>query len=207
MVKVKICGLTNLQDALAAADLGADYLGFILYPKSPRYLPPEEAKEILEKLPKGVKKVAVVVNEEPQFLAHLLESGFDLVQLHGDETPQILDDLPREKVIKVFRVRDNFDPSLLEGWEGVYAYLLDTYKKGAYGGTGQTFNWEIAKKLVQRGLKIFLSGGLNPNNVERAVCKVSPYAVDVSSGVEAAKGKKDLKKLREFIERAKNSKC
>ena len=207
MVKVKICGLTNLEDALAAADFGADYLGFILYPKSPRYLPPERAKEILEKLPKGVKKVAVVVNEKPQVLAQLLEIGFDLVQLHGDETPQILEYLPREKVIKVFRVRDNFDPSLLEGWEGVYAYLLDTYKKGSYGGTGETFNWEIAKNLVQRGLKIFLSGGLNPNNVEKAVCNVRPYAVDVSSGVEAAKGKKDFKKLRGFIERAKNSKC
>ena len=209
MVKVKICGLTDLEDAAEAAKAGADYLGFILYPKSPRYIPLEKAAEIIGNLPAGVdvKKVAVVVNEPPERLIELFDYGFDLIQLHGDETPDILDYLPPEQVIKVFRVKDSFDPNLLKGWEGVYGFLLDTYKKGAYGGTGETFNWSIAKKLVEEGHKIFLSGGLNPENVQRAVCDVKPYAVDVSSGVELQKGKKDLKKLREFVKRAKSSEC
>ena len=209
MVKVKICGLTDLEDAAEAVKAGADYLGFILYPKSPRYVPPEKAAEIIGNLPAeaNVKKVAVVVNFPPERLIELFDYGFDLIQLHGDETPDILDYLPPEQVIKVFRVKDSFDPALLKQWEGVYGFLLDTYKKGVYGGTGETFNWDIAKKLVEEGHKIFLSGGLNPENVREAVCEVRPYAVDVSSGVELTKGKKDLKKLKEFIKRAKSSEC
>ncbi len=206
-VKVKICGLTNLEDAKAAASYGADYLGFIFYPKSPRYVPPERAASILKNLPKGVKKVAVVVNAEAEFLKQLLDIGFDLLQLHGEETPEILKFLPKERVIKVFRVRDKFDRSLLEGWEGVYAFLLDTYKKGTYGGTGETFNWNLARELVEGGHRIFLSGGLNPENVAEAIKRVCPYAVDVSSGVEASKGKKDPKKLELFIKRAKETGC
>ena len=207
MVKVKICGLTNLEDAFASVNFGADYLGFILYPKSPRYISPERAYEILKKIPEGVKKVAVVVNGEPQFLKELLNTGFDFVQLHGDEKPEILKALHPERVIKVFRIGKDLNFEQLKGWEGVFAFLLDTYKRGVYGGTGETFNWDIAEEFVKRGYRIFLSGGLNPDNVERAVCKVKPYAVDVSSGVELKKGKKDLEKLRKFIERAKNSNC
>jgi len=204
MVKVKICGLTNLEDAKAAGDLGADYLGFIFYPPSPRYIFPEGAFEILKELPSSVKKVAVVVNADYELLKKLLNGGFDLIQLHGDETPEILKKIPASRVIKVFRVRDNFDKNLLKGWENTYAFLLDTYKKGTYGGTGETFNWDIAKRLVEEGFKIFLSGGLTPQNVKRAIEKVKPYAVDVSSGVEAYKGKKDLNKLREFVSLAKS---
>ena len=209
MVKVKICGITNLEDAAEAVKAGADYLGFILYPKSPRYVNLQKVADIIGNLPEGekVKKVAVVVNEPPERLIELFDYGFDFIQLHGDETPDILNYLPPEQVIKVFRVRDKFDPNLLREWEGVYAFLLDTYKKGTYGGTGETFDWNIAKDLVKEGYRIFLSGGLNPENVQRAVCEVKPYAVDVSSGVELQKGKKDLKKLKEFVERAKSSKC
>ncbi len=209
MVRVKICGITNLEDAAEAVKAGADYLGFILYPKSPRYVKPEKVADIIGNLPEGerVKKVAVVVNEPPERLIELFDYGFDLIQLHGDETPEVLNFLPPEQVIKVFRVRDSFDPNLLKEWEGVYAFLLDTYKRGAYGGTGETFDWNIAKDLVGKGYRIFLSGGLNPENVREAVCEVKPYAVDVSSGIELQKGKKDLKKLKEFIERAKSSKC
>jgi phosphoribosylanthranilate isomerase len=207
MTKVKICGITNLEDALEAVKGGADYIGFILYPKSPRYVTPEKAADIISHLPEGVKKVAVVVNEPVERLIELLDYGFDLIQLHGDETPDVIEILPPEQVIKVFRVKDDFDKNLLKDWEGTYAFLLDTYKKGTYGGTGETFNWNIAKQLVEDGYKIFLSGGLNPENVQRAICEVKPYAVDVSSGVELKKGKKDLKKLKEFIERAKNVKC
>lgn len=209
MVKVKICGITNLEDAAEAVKAGADYLGFILYPKSPRFVKAEKVADIIGNLPEGekVKKVAVVVNEPPERLVELFDYGFDLIQLHGDETPEVLNYLPPEQVIKVFRVGENFNPDLLKEWEGVYGFLLDTYKKGLYGGTGETFDWNIAKELVERGYKVFLSGGLNPENVQRAVCEVKPYAVDVSSGVELQKGKKDLKKLKEFIKRAKDSEC
>ena len=203
MVKVKICGITNVEDAVAAVEAGADYLGFIFFPPSPRNVKLDTVREIFKNLPKGVKNVAVTVNAEVDFLKKLLEEGFDLLQLHGDENPSILKDLPKERVIKVFRVRDSFNEENLKGWEGIYAYLLDTYKKGTYGGTGETFNWDIARRLVEKGLKIFLSGGLKPENVARAVEIVKPYAVDVSSGVEAYPGKKDLKKVEEFIKKAK----
>jgi phosphoribosylanthranilate isomerase len=203
MVKVKICGLTNFEDALKAAELGADYLGFIFFPKSPRNIEPEKAEKILKELPKSIKKVAVTVNADIDFLKHLLDIGFDLLQLHGDESPEILNYLPEEKVIKVFRIKDSFNEELLKDWKGIYAFLLDTYKKGTYGGTGETFNWDIAKRLVEKGYRIFLSGGLKPENVKRAVEYVKPYAVDVSSGVEAYPGKKDWKKLEKFIKEAK----
>jgi len=203
MVKVKICGITNLEDAVEAVKAGADYLGFVLYPQSPRYIPPEKVGEIVGNLPKKVPIVAVVVNESPERLIELFDLGFDYIQLHGDESPDILNYLPPSQVIKAFRVKERLDEELLKPWEGVHAFLLDTYKRGAYGGTGETFDWEVAKGLTQKGYKIFLSGGLNPQNVEEAVLSVRPYAVDVSSGVELTKGKKDLKKLKEFITRAK----
>jgi len=126
--------------------------------------------------------------------------------LHGDETPDILNYLPKERIIKVFRVGEQFNnEEVLKDWKGIYAYLLDTYKKGTYGGTGETFNWDIAKHLVDKGFKIFLSGGLNPDNVKKAVAYVKPYAVDVSSGVEDKPGKKDWDKLKNFIIKAKGS--
>ncbi|HID78959.1 MAG TPA: phosphoribosylanthranilate isomerase [Aquifex aeolicus] len=203
MVKVKVCGITNLKDAIEAVKAGADYLGFVLYPKSPRYIKPEKVGEIVGNLPKKVPTVAVVVNGSPEKLIELFDLGFDYIQLHGDEGPEILNYLPPSQVIKAFRVKDSLSEELLKPWEGVFAFLLDTYKRGVYGGTGETFNWEVAKGLPQKGYKIFLSGGLNPENVEEAISSVRPYAVDVSSGVELTKGKKDLKKLKEFILRAK----
>jgi phosphoribosylanthranilate isomerase len=203
-VKVKICGLTTLWDARRSAELGADYLGFVLYPKSPRFILPERAFEIISELPEEVKKVAVVVNADADMVNSLLEGGFDLVQLHGDEKPEILKKVPASRVIKVFRISDAPPPEEeLRRWEGVYAFLLDTYKKGQYGGTGETFDWEAAATLSRKGYKIFLSGGLTPENVTEAVRRVKPYAVDVSSGVELTKGKKDLEKVKRFIENAK----
>ncbi len=205
-VKVKICGITTLWDAKRCAELGADFLGFILYPKSPRFVLPEKAFSIIKELSPDVKKVAVVVNAERELVKSLLENGFDLVQLHGDETPEILEEIPPKRIIKVFRVKDKVpSEEELKRWKGVFAFLLDTYKKDVYGGTGETFNWEIARELVERGYRIFLSGGLNPDNVAEAVRKVKPYAVDVSSGVELVVGKKDPAKVKLFIERAKNA--
>jgi len=204
-VKVKICGLTSLWDALKSAEYGADYLGFVFYPKSPRFILPEKAFDIIRQLPKGVKTVAVVVNVDIDFIKSLLDHGFDLVQLHGDETPEILEEIPAKRVIKAFRVKDSLPEEEMKMWKGVYAFLLDTYKKGVYGGTGETFNWDIAKEAVDKGYKIFLSGGLTPENVAQAVRYVKPYAVDVSGGVELVKGKKDLEKVKKFIENAKRA--
>ncbi len=158
MVKVKICGITNLEDAMEAVKAGADYLGFILYPKSPRYVKPEKVGEIISNLPKRVPTVAVVVNESPERLTEFFGLGFDYIQLHGDESPEILNYLPPSQVIKVFRVKDGLSEELLKPWEGVYAFLLDTYKKGVYGGTGETFNWEVAKELTQRVTKYSFRG-------------------------------------------------
>jgi len=202
MVKVKICGIRDPKTAEEVAKLGADYVGVVLYPKSPRYAPPTARREVLKALEgTGVKKVAVVVRESPAFLEELLEEGFDFIQLHGDESPEEVSSLPRERLIKAFRVKEEV-PSA-EGWEGVHAFLLDAYSKEAYGGTGKGFRWELARAFGEKGLPFFLSGGLTPEKVEEAVRKVRPYGVDVSSGVEREKGVKDLSKVKEFIKRAK----
>ena len=202
MVKVKICGLTNTEDALHAVKSGADYIGVITYPKSPRFTPKEKRIEIIKAL-EGypVKKVAVVVNEGYEFLKELLDEGFDLIQFHGDEDIALGKKVGLERVIKVFRIKEKMP--LVGEWKDSHALLLDTYSDKAYGGTGKTFNWDIAKKLVEQGYRIFLSGGLNPENVKKAVEYVKPYGVDVSSGVEKNKGKKDKEKVKKFIKIAK----
>ncbi|HID66427.1 MAG TPA: phosphoribosylanthranilate isomerase [Aquificaceae bacterium] len=205
MVKVKICGITSPEDALFSANTGADYIGLITYKKSPRYVSKEKRLEILNAVKKYfVRKVAVVVNESYEFIRELLDEGFDLIQLHGDENISLAKKVGMERVIKVFRVKDTV-PSVGE-WKKAYAILLDTYSKNLYGGTGKTFNWEIASKLVEEGYKIFLSGGLRPENVEKAIRQVKPYAVDVSSGVEREKGKKDYRKVEEFVKTVKSLK-
>ena len=202
MVKVKICGITNPEDALLCVKEGADYIGVITYPKSPRYTPKERRREIIKALEGfNVKKVAVVVNEPYEFLRELLEEGFDLIQLHGEEGLELGKRIGMNRTIKVFRVKDEV-PHIGE-WERAHAVLLDTFSKEAYGGTGKTFNWEIAKKLVEEGYRVFLSGGLKPENVREGVEFVKPYGVDVSSGVEKEKGKKDPQKVREFVKNAK----
>ena len=202
MAKVKICGIRRVEDALKAVEKGADYVGVITYPKSPRYASEEERRKILNALEgKNVKKVAVVVNEDYEFIKKLLDEGFDLIQLHGDEDISLGKRIGLKRVIKVFRVESEA-PEVGE-WEKAYAILLDKYSKKAYGGTGKTFDWKVAKALVEEGYKVFLSGGLNPENVEKAIKEVKPYAVDVSSGVEKEKGVKDHKKIEEFIKKAK----
>jgi phosphoribosylanthranilate isomerase len=201
MVKVKICGITNLEDALAAADYGADALGFVFYEKSPRNITPQRAKDIITKLPPFITTVGVFVNEKPKKIKEIMEfGGINILQLHGDEPPE--DCKIWHRVIKAFRVRDFNDLHPLEEYK-VSAYLFDTYSPEAYGGTGQIFNWDIAVDAKRFG-RIILSGGLNVENVEKAILYVRPYAVDVSTGIEAEKGKKDLKKMKEFIKKAKS---
>lgn len=200
MVRIKICGITNIEDALAAVDYGADALGFVFFDKSPRAVTPDTAKEIVSLLPPFVATVGVFVNEPGARIEETMGyTGVNIVQLHGDEPPEACSSWPR--VIKALRVRDFTDLKPLEAYRAT-AFLLDTYSPEQFGGTGQTFNWDIAVEAKRYG-KIILSGGLTPDNIEKALRRVRPYAVDVSSGIEERKGKKDLKKMRAFIETAK----
>ncbi len=206
MVKVKVCGITNLYDALNAVDLGADALGFILYCKSKRYVEPKTVRFITKKLPPFVTKVGVFVNEDRNVVLEVLSyCGLDFAQLHGDESPDDCRYIGKDRVIKVFRIKGEEDIKSVEDYSDcVRAVLLDTYSESEYGGTGKTFNWEIAKEIVNRyDVPVILSGGLNPDNVEDAIRFVCPFAVDVSSGVEEEPGKKDLLKVKGFISRAK----
>ncbi len=201
MVKVKICGITNAEDALSAVDYGADVLGFVFFKKSPRYIAPEKAREIISYLPPFITTVGVFVNETPEAMQEIMGlAGIDIPQMHGDEPPETCASWRR--VIKAIRVSNLTDLNPLQVFR-VSAFLLDTYSPEQFGGTGQTFNWDIAVEAKRFG-KIILSGGLNPENVEKAIQWVRPYAVDVSSGIEERKGKKNLKKMKRFIEKAKS---
>lgn len=202
MVKVKVCGLKRPEDVRTAVEAGADYLGFILYPKSPRFVEQSSLRELL-RAGENIPKVAVMVNPSREEILKALDTGFDLVQLHGEERPEDLKGVPVDKVIKAFRVRNSI-PEDIEDWRNSYAILLDTYSEGSYGGTGRTFNWDIAREVVRRGFRVFLAGGLNPENVKKAVKKVRPYCVDVSSGVEISPGVKDKMKVIKFVKEAKH---
>jgi len=199
---VKICGITNLEDALAAAQAGADFLGFIFYPRSPRYLEPEKVREIVsqvraQRLGPIPKFVGVFVNQAPETVARLLEfCGLDYAQLHGDEEPADGVVLGRERVIKAVRVRSAADVSALGRWPAAL-YLLDTYSQQP-GGTGQTFDWKLAEFASSYGA-IILAGGLTPENVAEAIRQVRPFGVDVSTGVESTPGRKDHDRLKQFI--------
>jgi phosphoribosylanthranilate isomerase len=203
MVRVKICGITNLIDARLAVDLGAHALGFIFYPKSPRVVRPDAAREIIDNLPPFVMTVGVFVDEEAETVRGIAEiTGLDWVQLHGKESPEYCCELKR-RVIKGFRIKDAGSLSLLPAYQGsVQAFLLDTYKAGTKGGTGETFDWALARQAGKLG-PIILAGGLTPANVAQAIHAAKPAAVDVASGVEAMPGKKDPERLREFFKAIK----
>ena len=201
MVKVKICGITNVDDALAASDLGVDALGFVFYRESPRHVSPDQAREIIRRLPSFITTVGVFVDmPQGEMEAIMRHASLDVAQLHGHELPEACE-LAR-RVIKAIRVKELSDLEPLKHYR-VSAFLLDTYTQEFFGGTGQIFNWDIALDAKQYG-KIIVAGGLNPDNVAKAVQWVRPYGVDVSSGVEEKKGKKDHRKMGLFIERAKS---
>jgi len=203
MVKIKICGITNLRDALLAAELGADALGFIFASSSPRGVNPQAAKEIIAQLPPFVSAVGVFVNQAEDYIQQMRRfCALDVVQLHGDESPDFCRRLGG-RVIKVIRVKDTASLSRMKDYT-VSAFLLDTYQAGKPGGTGKTFDWQLAFAAKQYG-RIILSGGLNPENVREAVKQVQSYAVDVASWVESAPGQKDPRRLQEFIERVRMS--
>uniref|UniRef100_A0A7V4N3N7 N-(5'-phosphoribosyl)anthranilate isomerase n=1 Tax=Thermodesulfobacterium geofontis TaxID=1295609 RepID=A0A7V4N3N7_9BACT len=206
MVKIKICGLKEEEDIKFLNDFPLDYMGFIMYPKSPRYVN-NKLKELLS-LVKKAKKVVVFVNPSYEEVKKALDLGVDFIQLHGEETLQFGKKIGLKRVIKAFKVKDNIlDFKELSLWENAYAILLDTYVKDIPGGTGKTFNWEIAKKVVSLGYKVFLAGGINPNNVLSAIRKVSPYAIDIAGGVELYPGKKDPEKIKRLFNSLKIISC
>jgi phosphoribosylanthranilate isomerase len=201
---VKICGITNVADALAAAGSGADALGLMFYEGSPRHVTMKAAAEIAQKLPPFVIKVGVFVNApEDAVLRAIGECGLNIAQFHGDETPEYCAQFP-VMTIKAFRVRDAESLKALEDYQ-TDAFLLDAHTPVKLGGTGMSFNWDLAIEAQKLGRPIFLAGGLTPENVAEAVRRVRPYAVDVSSGVEASPGKKDHQKLAAFIKAAKGA--
>jgi phosphoribosylanthranilate isomerase len=196
---VKICGVTRLDDALAAVRLGADALGFNFWPRSKRYVPPAEARAIVRRLPPLVTAVGVFVDPTRDEVLRAVETaGVVMAQLHGDETPEFCASLPLP-VLKAIRVVDARSVASLASYE-VRGFLLDTPSAG-YGGSGQIFDWSLVAD-VARELRVVLAGGLGPDNVAAAVRTVRPWAVDVASGVESAPGVKDEEKMRRFLEAA-----
>ncbi|HYH87191.1 MAG TPA: phosphoribosylanthranilate isomerase [Pyrinomonadaceae bacterium] len=200
MTLVKICGITNAEDALAAVEAGAGLLGFNFYAKSPRYVSPMDARRIVERLPEGVKGVGVLVNEDAEAVERIAsEAGITTVQLHGDETPEFCSNLRGLSVIKALRVGKDFRVEDTSKFE-TDAVLLDAYVKNFRGGTGHTFDWSIARRTREVVLRLYLAGGLSAENVAEAVKSVRPYAVDVCSGVETAPGRKSFQLMRRFVE-------
>ena len=197
-VKVKVCGVRSFEEAEASLDAGADVLGFNFWPSSPRYIAPHAAREVISKLSPVVSTVGVFVNDVAD---RITEIAFDLkltaVQLHGDESPEFCTALGSIKTIKAIRVGQDFDLNIIKRYP-VSMVLLDSHIKGSYGGTGQRFDWRIAIE-AKRFAPIILAGGLNTENVWDAITHVRPAAIDVCSGVEAERGRKDLAKLRRFM--------
>lgn len=201
MTRVKVCGITNSEDALCAVRLGASALGFVFYEKSPRFVAPEEAGEIIRKIPPFVTKVGVFVNAGADYLRKARDiAGFDVYQFHGDESPEFCATFG-EDYIKAIRVKDA-DSLEAVNLYATDAFLFDTYSPDAYGGTGENFSWDVLSGRQLGDKFVILSGGLNPDNVCDAIRAVGPYAVDVSSGVESSPGVKDHLKLERFMEAA-----
>jgi phosphoribosylanthranilate isomerase len=206
MVRVKICGITNEDDARAACEAGADSLGFNFYRESPRHVNAAEVAKIRPHLPENVEAVGVFVNAGTSEVArHCEELKLGAVQLHGDETPQRVAELAATvPVIKAFRVGPDFLLETLDEYARASAFLLDAAETGQYGGTGRTNDWALARSAA-RTRRIILAGGLNAENVAAAIHLVRPYGVDVASGVESKPGKKDQARLREFIQEVRRA--
>jgi phosphoribosylanthranilate isomerase len=197
-VRIKICGITNLPDALAAAEAGADALGFVFAP-SARRVTPEQAREIIRELPPYITTVGLVVNQDPRLIVEAC--SVDVIQFHGDETPEQVAAVDR-RCYRAFRLRSEADLDALASFS-CSAYLLDAYVPGIPGGTGQRFPWSLAEKAKQFGKPVIVAGGLTPENVALCIETTQPYGVDVSSGVEAEPGRKDHALVREFIANAR----
>ena len=204
MVRTKICGITNLDDAKSSIGAGCDALGFVFYKKSPRYISPDAAAGIIRQLPKGVVKIGVFVNQTAAKIRRTAKlCGLDMIQLHGDEPPEFCEKLKGLKVIKAFRIKRCIDEKKIIQYN-TFAYLFDTFSQVKAGGTGKTFNWKLIRHINSFRRPVFLSGGLTAKNVESAIKCVNPDWVDVSSSLEKSPGKKDSKKVSDFIQAVKN---
>lgn len=201
MTFIKICGITNLEDALVSIEVGAHALGFNFHPASPRYIEPAAARQIIKQIPANVLTVGVFVNQENpaqvERIAH--EAGVSALQLHGDESPDYCDALVDRFVIKAISVRSDFQPERARDYK-VQAIMLDAFNENVRGGTGQTIDWSIAREVREMVPRLFLAGGLSPENIAEAISVVQPYAVDACSKLELRPGKKDHERLRAFTE-------
>lgn len=204
MVKVKICGITNLQDASLAVELGVDALGFI-FATSPRQVSPENAQSIIDSLPPFVQKVGVFVDGDMRSIQDIKDfCGLDVIQLHGDESPEFCRKLMPD-TIKALRLKNASSLIPIRLYQGnVRALLLDTYREGLKGGTGKPFEWTLALKAREFGIPLILSGGLGPSNIARAILTVRPYAIDVNSSIERRPGRKDPELMRQLMDKVKN---
>ena len=216
MVKVKICGLTNLEDAMAAVDAGCDALGFIFFKASPRYITPEKAGKIIKRLPRSVLKIGVFVNAKEKYIKLVARRlGLNMLQFHGEESAQFCRKFKNYKIIKAFKLpvgtehcavptKNSLDLQSMLQYRP-FAYLFDTYSPSKAGGTGKQFNWKLVRHMDSLERPVFLSGGLKASNVLRAIKSVRPDWVDASSSLESSPGKKDHRKVKKFIETAKRA--
>ncbi|OGS46050.1 MAG: hypothetical protein A2539_03435 [Elusimicrobia bacterium RIFOXYD2_FULL_34_15] len=215
MTRIKICGITNEKDALWASNAGVDFIGLNFYKNSPRKISAEMAKKITSKLPEFVKSVGVFVDEEIDVLLKTIKkTQLKLVQLHGNESPEYCDELKskiseslppdtlwenKPQIIKAFRINNDFPVENISKFNNADYFLLDTFVEDIPGGTGEVFNWDIAIEAKKAGKPIFLSGGLNPENVTEAIKRVEPFAVDACSGIERTPTRKDYDKMLAFV--------
>ncbi|HNW39287.1 MAG TPA: phosphoribosylanthranilate isomerase [Candidatus Omnitrophota bacterium] len=200
MVKVKICGITNLEDALFSYFAGAGALGFVFYKKSPRYIQPRQAKNISKILPKRILRVGVFVDEKMPTVRRIArEVRLDMLQFHGQESPAYCRKFKDYKVIKAFRIGKKEDLNKVLQYK-TFAYLFDSFSKTSLGGTGKKFNWKILAQAARMKPVVFISGGLTSGNVIKAVSLLKPDWVDASSSLESSPGKKDHRKVKRFIQ-------
>jgi phosphoribosylanthranilate isomerase len=200
---IKICGIKSEEQAIKIAELGATHIGVIHFPKSPRHIDLDKIKSIKESLQNRAKLVAVVVKPEEELVKKLLDI-VDIIQFHGDEPLEFIKKFPKDRVIKVFRVKSFEDIEKMKPfWKEDYLTLIDTFKKDEYGGTGERIDIELAKSIINQYPKTILSGGLSPDNLEDILPIVKPYGVDASSKLEVSAGVKDLEKVKRFINIAK----
>ena len=204
MTEIKICGITNIDDALCAAESGADAVGFILHPPSPRYIAPERAKEIIAALPPGIATVGVFVNREAEEVRQMAaDCGLDLIQLHSDESPEYCGRFSPERIIKAVFPRTPEDLRALAAYR-VRAFLIDSREAGRYGGTGKRADWGLAARLSKER-PLILAGGLSIENIGEALTAVAPVAVDINSGIEKAPGIKDHDRMKRIIDLIRKS--
>ena len=213
MVKIKICGITSLEDARAAIETGADMLGFNFYRPSPRFIAPATARQIINSLKseyesRQIETVAIFVNEPIEDVLNAVSiSGVDLVQLHGEESPAYCDELKsglsKQSVIKALRVSTGFEPAEAGNYD-VDAIMLDAFHDQLRGGTGRVIDWDVARATREIVPRLFLSGGLSPENVAEAIAKVQPYAIDACSSLESAPGRKDVARMKAFVRAARS---